>query len=197
MNFNIKLNLILGTLCLIIMLALLPLAHAQVTAFKSTNDGFQVSVPAANFKLLGTETKRGWYVFPLQTWWGAPKTTADGSPVTQTTYAGNNSQGDYRVVVATYDREITKDRFLALVNTQRGELVTSKDDLDFDGQYGVLRLVKTPEGKMANWMTFKGKKFYQIIFGSSLTAEQINFDEVNAFVNSFKFVECFLPEGCN
>jgi hypothetical protein len=180
MNFNIKLNLILGTLCLIIMLALLPLAHAQTTTFKSISDGFQISVPAANFKQIGTENK----------------TTRDGFPVIVTNYAGDNPQGDYIVVVATYDREITKERFLELANTQRGEPVTSKDDLDFDGQYGVLRLVRTPQGKMANWMTYKGNKFYQIIFGSGLTAEQINFDEVNAFVNSFKFYGCFLPEGC-
>jgi len=155
-------------------------AVAQTTTFKSTSDGFQISVPAANFKQISQ--KNG--------------STQDGFPFVSATYAGDNSQGDYIVIVTTYDREVTKERFLALANSPRGEIVTSRDDLDFDGQYGVLRLVKTPQGKLANWMTFKGDRFYQIIFGSSLTAEQINFDEVNAFVNSFKFVECFLPEGC-
>src|SRR5271157_3035529 len=151
-----------------------------VTTFKSADDGFQISVPAANFKQVTTKTG----------------TTADGFPFTVRAYAGDNPQGDYLVVVTTYDREITKERFLAMANTQRGELVTSRDDLDFDGQFGVLRLVKTPQGKMANWMTFKGRKFYQIMFGSALEANQINFDEVNAFVDSFKFYGCMLPEGC-
>lgn len=155
-------------------------AVAQTTTFKSTNDGFQVTAPTSDFKQISVENK----------------TTTDGFPLSVATYAGSDSQGDYIVVVTTYDREITKDRFLALANSQKGEPVTSRDDLDFGGQYGVLRLVRTPEGKMANWMTFKGKRFYQIIFGSRLAAEQINFDQVNAFVDSFKFVECWLPEGC-
>jgi uncharacterized protein YxeA len=169
------------TLIALLVLLASVVAVAQTTTFKSTSDNFQISVPAANFKQIRTGTL----------------TTRDGFPLTVTTYAGDNPQGDYIVIVTTYDREITKDRFLELANSQKGELVTSKDDLDFDGQYGVLRLVKTPEGKMANWMTFKGKKFYQIIFGSTLTAEQLNFDEVNAFVDSFKFYGCWLPEGCN
>jgi hypothetical protein len=35
MNFSIKLNLVLGTICFIIMLALLPLAHAQATLVRA------------------------------------------------------------------------------------------------------------------------------------------------------------------
>jgi uncharacterized protein YxeA len=155
-------------------------AVAQTTTFKSTNDGFQVSVPAADFKQVSTKTGN----------------TTDGFPFTETVYAGSNSQGDYIVIATTYDREITKDRLLALANTNRGEIVTTRDDLEFDGQYGVLRLVRTPQGKMADWMTSKGNKFYQIIFGSTLEANQINFDQVNAFVDSFKFIGCWLPEGC-
>lgn len=151
-----------------------------VATFKSASDGFQISVPAANFKFLGTENK----------------TMQDANPVTVDTYAGDNSQGDYIVIVTSFEREVTKGHFLALANSQRGEIVTSRDDLDFDGQPGVLRLVTTPEGRMANWMTYRGKKFYQIIFGSRLAADNINFDEVNAFVDSFKFYDCFLPEGC-
>jgi len=50
--------------------------------------------------------------------------------------------------------------------------------------------------KMANWITAKGNKFYQIIFGSDRTAEQLDFDKMNAFQESFKFYGCFLPEGC-
>jgi len=156
----------------VLLVLLAAAASAQVTTFKSAADGFQVSVPAANFKLVGTKTG----------------TTADGFPFTEDQYAGDNPQGDYIVTVTTYDREVTKDRLVALANTYKGEIVTSRDDLDVDGQYAVLRLTKTPQGKMANWMTAKGSRFYQIIFGSDKTAEQINFDEVNAFVDSFKFV---------
>jgi hypothetical protein len=143
-----------------------------VTTLQSPTDGFRISVPAANFKFISTKTG----------------TTADGVSFTESQYAGDNPQGDYIVVVTTYNLEITKDHFLVLANSVQGSPVTSRDDLDFDGAYGVLRLVRTPQGKMANWMTFKGKRFYQIIFGSPLEANQINFDEVNAFVNSFKFI---------
>jgi|SRR5271157_354892 len=143
-----------------------------VTTFKSADDGFQISVPAANFKQVTTKTG----------------TTADGFPFTVRAYAGDNPQGDYLVVVTTYDREITNGRFLALADAQKGDIYLRRNDLDFDGQPGVLRMVRSPEGKMANWMTFKGKRFYQIMFGSALEAGQIDFEEVNAFCNSFKFI---------
>ena len=46
MKFNIRLNLILGTLCLLIMVALMPLAHAQTTTLTCirTSDAYEVKV---------------------------------------------------------------------------------------------------------------------------------------------------------
>jgi hypothetical protein len=161
----------------LVVLLLASFAAAQVTTFKSTSDGFQISVPAANFKQIDTQEGK----------------TVDGFAFTTATYAGDNPQGDYIVVVTTYDRVITKDRLIALADAQHGEIYMSKNDLDMDGQYAVLRMVRSTQGgvehKMANWMTAKGNKFYQVIFGSDKTAQQINFDEINAFCDSFKFIQ--------
>ena len=155
-------------------------AVAQTTTFKSTSDSFKITAPTAKFGQVTTSSG----------------TTQDGFPFTTTSYAGTDSQGDYIVEVTTYDRDITKDRLIALANAQKGEIYGRREDLDVDGQYAVLRMVRTPQGKMANWVTARGKKVYQIIFGSALAANQIDFDKVNGFVNSFKFYDCLLPEGC-
>ena len=167
---------ILIALVLLASVAAVAQTTTPVTTFKSSTDGFQISVPAANFKQIGTQTG----------------TTADGFNFTTVNYAGDNYQGDYVVVVTTYDRVITKEHLLALADAQHGVIYKSTNDLDFDGQYGVLRMVRVTEGgvehKMANWMTSKGNKFYQIIFGSDRTADKINFDEINAFCDSFKFI---------
>jgi len=172
-----------NTLIALVLLASVA-AVAQTTTFKSARDGFQITAPTAKFGQVDTSSG----------------TTADGFPFTTTAYAGTDSQGDYIVEVTTYDRDITKDRLIALANSQKGEIYMSKNDLEIDGQYAVLRMVRVTEGgvqhKMANWITAKGNKFYQIIFGSDRTAEQLDFDKMNAFQESFKFYGCFLPEGC-
>jgi hypothetical protein len=161
----------------VLLLTTFAAAQRPVYTFTSTSDNFRISVPAANFKQIATKTGN----------------TVDGFPFTETQYAGDNPQGDYIVVVTTFDRVITKERLIALANTQHGEIYGRADDLDVDGQYAVRRMVRVTEGgvehKMANWMTAKGTKFYQIIFGSDLTAQQINFDEMNAFCESFKFIQ--------
>jgi hypothetical protein len=144
-------------------------AVAQTTTFKSTDGHFQVTAPTTSF----TELRAG-------------------------TYGGSDAQGDYSVTVTTYTRELTKDDFLRIVAALADghTVVTSREDLDVDGSLAVLRLWKTSTGKAANWITFKGTRVYIITFASDRDANSINFDLVNAFVNSFKFYDCFLPEGC-
>jgi hypothetical protein len=144
-------------------------AVAQTTTFKSTSDGFQVTAPTASF----TELRAG-------------------------TYGGSDEQSYYSVTVTTYTRELTKDDFLKIVAALADghTIVTSRENLDVDGSPAVLRLWKTSTGKEVNWITFKGTKVYQITFASDREANQINFDKVNAFDDSFKFYGCFLPEGC-
>jgi len=144
-------------------------AVAQTTTFKSTRDGFQVTAPTASF----TELRAG-------------------------TYGGSDEQGDYSVTVTTYTRELTKDDFLQIVAVLANghTMVTSRDNLDYEGQLGVIRLWKTSTGKQLNWITFKGTRVFDIAFASDREANQINFDKVNAFDESFKFIDCFLPEGC-
>ena len=106
------------------------------------------------------------------------------------TYGGSDAQGDYSVTVTLYTRELTKADFLRIVAalSDGHAMVTSRDNLDFFGQPGVMRLWKTSTGKACNWITFKGVRVYQITFASDRDANQINFDVVNNFMASFEFV---------
>jgi hypothetical protein len=142
---------------------------AQTTTFKSTRDGFQITAPTATF----TELRAG-------------------------TYGGSDSQGDYTITVTTYTRELTKDDFLRIVAalSDGHTMVTSKDDLGFGDAPAVMRLWKTSTGKQVNWITFKGTRVYDIAFASDREPNQIDFDKVNGFQESFKFYDCFLLEGC-
>ncbi len=144
----------------LVVLLLATFTAAQTTTFNSASDGFQVTSPTATF----TELRPG-------------------------TYGGSDSQGDYSVTVTRYTRELMKDDFLRIVVvlSDGHTMVTSKDDLDFEGQPGVMRLWKTSTGKECNWITFKGARVYQITFASDREADGINFNTVNDFMNSFKF----------